>query len=868
MAEMRQQDAPPQEGDTATNPRTGERVVFSGGRWVPAGGRQAPRVGAPITGPRTPPPQTPDQSALTQAQLQNAQANPSQERFRQASTLRDDYNRQPVVMLYNQSVPVYAASLRTDDSGAGDINLIYGFAKVMDPGSVVRESETANVAGGDTWFNRTVQQMSRQLENNGGQFTPEYRQQLRQQMRIRVQELAAAAQQERERYSAIATRNGINPEDVVGNTADRVFRQADEAYWGPDNQGEPSRQTADMGAGLATRGGVVSGQSGDQRVLANQDFEEYTRPEDIAYGNAFRATIQDGVRRRLSRDEIRANLQAVAQRFSSPAAQYTVGDEVMPLIDNALKGQMTPIANPRTGRRQRGAIDQIIGGAVQNPFGAAVGGAFNAATMGTADEIGANVRSLLEEGRFATDSELADANDRKQMLRRDYPWSYGGGEFAGMVGTSLLPGGAVTRVLTSGAYGAGENNDNRVLGGAVGLGLGGVGEAALPAARRFFGTPSAEMRALVDEGLEPTIGQTMQSAGTPAGRVIKRGEDFVASLPGVGAPAREAQRRAEQSINMVQTNRALRPIGEALPEGAEPGFSAIDAAHRRLSQEYERLLPRISGRADDVIIARLEKIRRDAKIPAGSSGDSALQQANGELERAFEGGLRPGAPFQGRSIADVRQRLGDLASEWKGAQGDPYLREAGRTVDRLKNQLTALVERTNPGLGRRLRDTDRGYATLVQAERAAEAASNNGGVFTANQLNNAVRMTDSSARRNRIARGLGLNQDLSSVAAMTMRNTAAQGGSKDVNAMGALGLGAAGLFSGNPMAYAGAGALGLNSIAYTRGGQNTLRNIALGKSRIPAAAVRGLPLQNDRVANWIDPEEEPYTPPARFQRRF
>ncbi|MGJ3630211.1 hypothetical protein AB5I41_31445 [Sphingomonas sp. MMS24-JH45] len=73
---------------------------------------------------------------------------PGDKRFDRADKLRADYEALPSVKTYTAALPVYAAGLRSGADAAGDLNLIYAYAKVMDPNSVVREGEQASVAGG------------------------------------------------------------------------------------------------------------------------------------------------------------------------------------------------------------------------------------------------------------------------------------------------------------------------------------------------------------------------------------------------------------------------------------------------------------------------------------------------------------------------------------------------------------------------------------------------------------------------------------------------------------------------------------------------------------------------------------------------
>jgi hypothetical protein len=106
-------------------------------------------------------------------------------------------------------------------TGAGDIAVIYAFAKLNDPTSVVRESEFATVARSGSLGQR-IKNLVEQAQT--GKMNPELRENLRQQARqmylTRQQQADAVAQQ----YRELAESYGLNPQKVlaginVGNLA-------------------------------------------------------------------------------------------------------------------------------------------------------------------------------------------------------------------------------------------------------------------------------------------------------------------------------------------------------------------------------------------------------------------------------------------------------------------------------------------------------------------------------------------------------------------------------------------------------------------------------------------------------------------------
>lgn len=130
-----------------------------------------------------------------------------------ANTLRDEFNKQiepikTVASMYRNGVKAAKT-----ESGAGDMNLIYSFMKALDPGSSVKEGEYAqgeNLTGayGKFW-------QSYNKAKDGEKLLPQTRADILGQLKniytSHLPSFAAAKQ----RYTDIATRQRIKPEDVV-----------------------------------------------------------------------------------------------------------------------------------------------------------------------------------------------------------------------------------------------------------------------------------------------------------------------------------------------------------------------------------------------------------------------------------------------------------------------------------------------------------------------------------------------------------------------------------------------------------------------------------------------------------------------------
>lgn len=390
--------------------------------------------------------------------------------------------------------------------------------------------------------------------------------------------------------------------------------------------------------------------------------------------------------------------------------------------------------------------------------------------------------------------------------------------------TLALPGGglaqgAVAGALSTDARDAGGVAFDATLGGLVGKGGDMVAGVIAPQV-------SPMVRKLLDEGVRLTPGQIAGQGGL-IGRGVKQAEDILGSIPIVGGSVRAAQERGVQDLNTAAINRALRPIGDKLPRDLPSGNDAVAYAGNKLRDAYADVLPRLSGTLDNTFQTRVSAI--DARVDLPAEYASKLDAVRGDLRNAFQR-AGPNGAYSGRTLRDASERLEDVASAYRKSD-DPYLRRVGDVAEQYRQQLHSLARRQNPEASKRLRDIDRGYASLVRVEKAAGGTAD--GAFSPAQYQSATRMTDRSARRRASARGQALDQDLASAANIVMTNRAAQGGSKDVNSVMGLLAGAGAAATGNPVALAGAGLIGAGTIGYSRPAQALARGVM---ARNPSAA--------------------------------
>jgi hypothetical protein len=133
----------------------------------------------------------------------------------QENTLRDEYNS--LTAPFRTVQDAYSKITNVANTGAGDMSLLYSYVKMLDPGSVVRESEFATAAASGSFGERVQGAMQRVMS---GQRLPDT---LRKDFIVEAKNIYTqqnnAAKRLEDQYTGIAQRNGLNPKNVIVNYA-------------------------------------------------------------------------------------------------------------------------------------------------------------------------------------------------------------------------------------------------------------------------------------------------------------------------------------------------------------------------------------------------------------------------------------------------------------------------------------------------------------------------------------------------------------------------------------------------------------------------------------------------------------------------
>lgn len=130
----------------------------------------------------------------------------------------------------------------SDPSAAGDLSVVFGYMKLLDPASVVRESEQATAVNA-----RGVPDTIRSIYNRvltGERLTPAQRQDFVQQSRNLLTSQRAALSSQVNRYRAIAEANDIDAEQVVYDPFEGLAEDEEPAADQPTPSGMTPAQEA------------------------------------------------------------------------------------------------------------------------------------------------------------------------------------------------------------------------------------------------------------------------------------------------------------------------------------------------------------------------------------------------------------------------------------------------------------------------------------------------------------------------------------------------------------------------------------------------------------------------------------------------
>lgn len=138
--------------------------------------------------------------------------------FERANKLRDEYST--LTKDFRVVQDAYSKIKSTSDSGAGDMSLLYSYVKLLDPGSVVRESEFGTAAASGSFGERVQGAVNRIL--TGERLPPTLREAFKSEAESLYKAQKSGADRLRSQYEDLASRYGIKKEDVIQDYTEKA----------------------------------------------------------------------------------------------------------------------------------------------------------------------------------------------------------------------------------------------------------------------------------------------------------------------------------------------------------------------------------------------------------------------------------------------------------------------------------------------------------------------------------------------------------------------------------------------------------------------------------------------------------------------
>lgn len=421
-----------------------------------------------------------------------------------------------------------------------------------------------------------------------------------------------------------------------------------------------------------------------------------------------------------------------------------------------------------------------------------------------------------------------------------------GFDFARLGGNILSPANiGLARLAPAGAASlGGRMAQGAVVGGAAGatapvtngefwdekanqVGVSAIGGAAAPAVVAAAGrviSPAAstnpQLAALRAEGVNPTIGQSL-------GGVFNKAEERAISLPFVGDAIAKARTSAAEDLNRAVANRALAPLGESAPKD-KVGRELVQFTQSKLSDAYNKLLPKLTWRPDEQFGQQVgtlsEMVKTGAIKPDAAAAFERILQTEIGSKMGAQGAMT------GQTFKAVESNLGQQISRLQQST-DADQRLLADALKELRSAMRGALERSNPQAGE-LRAINQGWADFKRLERASSYVGAEDGIFSAAQLQSAVKATDRSKDHGAFARGQARMQDLADPAKNILGSRVPNSGTAD-RLMQAGALGSGFVNPAIPLSLLGGAAL------YTQPAQSLLRSAVTARPQL-AQPIAGL----------------------------
>ena len=623
-------------------------------------------------------------------------------KFDQESKLRDDFNQNPQVKAYRNSMPMLSQALRAPKNGQGDLSVIYAYANLMDPESVVREGEMDMVNLSSPLAQATYQRLKGQLDSSG-RLPPETRRNLDQEMIRTTQARRKAYDAQFKDYGARAGQYGLDPFAVVGTHAGEMFRAEMQDYDKERGIGRFAGQSGTSGGANpdgtgkvnipTIRGGLPEG----TQIQFGMDKQEgpFDRADYIQRRYGVTPDQEDWIVAFWNGNRNNPNLtpDGVKQAFTEAGIPPPDDAGVQEGISNAQKGfSFSAFDTSQPEQEYRDRLNKmntdaggLTGAAAEDRTSAAgyANRAYTGATMGLGDEI----RGLDAAGNavWAGQNPLTayavnrDAERQLQEQSRNEQGAWGWvAEIGGSIPTAMMAPGAMSRnvgqaaragatVGTVQGFGTGEglggSTINALVGGGLGAATGGAVQGGLNKLAARAPRPNAlaaDARQIVDAGAEwnvPVKTSDVRPPQTPTGRTARLAGEMI---PVAGTGGGMGGRATQQASREEAVQRFVKEFG------GDP--STIDDVTADLVATRGKELATLTRAKDSVIDGIEGPVSAPRAVAAIDQQIAKLSGANAEAFAPVIAKLEnfKGILLSGKSLREVemnRRLLGDLFAD-------------------------------------------------------------------------------------------------------------------------------------------------------------------------------------------------------------
>jgi hypothetical protein len=617
---------------------------------------------------RQPGPQTPVQAEgevlsneNKRLNLTQGQAGMQNQRFNQNQGLRQEYNALPLTKNYQTVVQKLGSALNAPPGPQGDLDVLYAFATVMDPNSVVRESEQDMAKQTASLYQQLQQKYRSYLEGNG--LPPEVRQGLIETMRHNTAVINNSYNQQRAQYEDLAKRNGFDPVEIVGphlgSTMQPLEKQYIETHGGTPHDPNALNQP-DTSQPSAGRFGDQFGTPGTE-VQFKDEAPNTTRAQ----------RFQQGLSEALSSKQLKTqdDVNSWVEQFNQQnGANFQINwrdPQTRKAIEAAKAGQKFGVERPVDPEVQAKIDEKLKNGNDSTSAAALVGAAdplqigprVGAAMSGVAESLGGK-GSLSDRYNINLDANRGYLD----QLSGDHRLAYGlgqlGGSFLLPVGEARTPAALAKVGAAYGGFAGAMQGDSstsltqRVANTMTGAAAGGAVGYAIPKGIQVGGRLMGGRGATaVPELVDPVTGELNQpmDAMSPAERVAQfkaNGFDQVTPAMAGGRSARVI----EQGFNNLPGSAGvMEDVNSAVSGQARSAMTNVadqfgsSRTFNEAGTELQRGAKEWMGRADQVATKAYDAIPINPK--AGATLDSTraklkdmlnIFQSNVKMKQLFE----------------------------------------------------------------------------------------------------------------------------------------------------------------------------------------------------------------------------------------